>query len=605
MASSNRSYRSSQLITPFGPGSVIEIGDESLVLADPIHWPKRLDEIKLDRLSSEAGVWALKKPPVINNRFTKKDDIGPHNALMTVRFPKWMFCPRCKRMELWKNETGKVNAEGIPVCANSACKKKELAPMRFVAACQHGHLQDVPWVYWAHKSGKHKTCEHPELYFLSNPELGSGLDALYIECKNPECGAKNSLKEIMSQNGLAGVKCQDTQPWEYKPIDQQFCEEPLHVLQRGASNLYYSIVRSALDIPHSPSSSGNKLYARIKETDEFDDLMKALADKKERRVEFFADEIAEELGISIEDVLGAVNTKEREQRTFKIPKDEDLRVAEWEILSSPDIESKETPNFKAKLASFDSPPMSSFTKIIKRVVLLEKLREVRAFCGFERVSPSDNVVSPKTSTESRSWLPATEVFGEGIFIEMNLAVINAWQQNLPLKLRQRLETLNRYHAELSSTYLPQPSAKFLILHTLAHLLIRQLSFESGYSSGSLRERIYADEEQAGLLIYTAEGDSEGSLGGLVQQGDVNRLLPAILASLETAHWCSNDPVCGEKQEVGVMGLNQAACHSCSIISETSCENNNLLLDRTILIGNDEYEGFFSQAIVSAQKEIAS
>ncbi|MDE1251550.1 DUF1998 domain-containing protein [Vibrio aestuarianus] len=605
MASSNRSYRSSQLITPFGPGSVIEIGDESLVLADPIHWPKRLDEIKLDRLSNEAGVRALKKPPVINNRFTKKDDIGPHNALMTVRFPKWMFCPRCKKMELWKNETGKLNAEGIPVCANSACKKKELAPMRFVAACQHGHLQDVPWVYWAHKSGQHKTCEHPDLYFLSNPELGSGLDALYIECKNPECGAKNSLKEIMSQNGLAGVKCKDTQPWEYKPTDQQNCEEPLHVLQRGASNLYYPIVRSALDIPHSSSSSGNKLYARIKETDEFDDLMKALDEGKERRINFFADEIAEELNVSIEDVLSAVNSKEREQRTFRIPKDEDLRIAEWEILSSLDIESKETLNFKAKLASLDSSSISSFTKLIKRVVLLEKLREVRAFFGFERVSPSDNVVSPKTGTESRSWLPATEVFGEGIFIEMNLAVINAWQQNLPLKLRQRLDTLNNHYTELNSTYLPKPSAKFLILHTLAHLLIRQLSFESGYSSGSLRERIYADEEQAGLLIYTAEGDSEGSLGGLVQQGDVNRLFPAILAALETAHWCSNDPVCGEKQEIGVMGLNQAACHSCSIISETSCENNNLLLDRTILIGNDEYEGFFSQAIASAQKEITS
>ncbi|MEF1257573.1 DUF1998 domain-containing protein [Vibrio harveyi] len=601
MADSNRAYRSSQLISPFGPGSIIELGDESLALADPIYWPKRLEEIKLERLSREAGVWALKKPPVIKN---KRDEVGPHNALMTVRFPKWMFCPRCKRMELWKKETGKLNADGIPVCANNSCKQKVLAPMRFVAACQKGHLQDIPWVYWAHKNSRQKTCENPELYFLSNPELGSGLDALYVECKNPECGSKNSLKEIMSQTGLAGVKCNDTQPWEYKASAERQCDEQLHVLQRGSSNLYYSIVRSALDIPHSEKSAGNQIYLKIKESNDFESLMTALSDGKERVINAYVEEIAEEFDLTEEQVLNAVTGKEKEQRTFKVPKDEDLRVAEWDVLSSPDIASKETRTFKAKVADWANYPTFGFDSVIKRVVLLDKLREVRAFCGFERVSPSDNVVSPKTALENRSWLPATEVYGEGIFIEMDNSAINSWEQHMPQELKLRIEKLKKHHRELSSTYLPVPSVKFLVLHTLAHLLIRQLSFESGYSSGSLRERIYADDSQAGLLIYTADGDSEGSLGGLVQQGEANRLFPAMLAALETAYWCSNDPVCSEKQELGIMGLNQAACHSCTIISETSCENNNLLLDRKILIGTDNHEGLFTKIINNAQREFS-
>ncbi|NRD30668.1 DUF1998 domain-containing protein [Shewanella sp. DC2-4] len=601
MADSKHAYRSSQLITPFGPGAIIELGDESLVLADPSYWPKRLEEVKLERLAREAGVWALKKPPVIKD---KREEPGPYNALMTVRFPKWMFCPRCKKMELWKPETGKKNAEGIPVCPNRACKQKVLAPMRFVAACQHGHLQDVPWVYWAHKKSKQNTCEHPELYFLSNPEKGSGLDALYVECKNPECGSQNSLTEIMSQHALMGVKCDDKQPWESKKLSDRECPEPLNVLQRGASNLYYPIIRSALDIPHSGRSVGNSIYAKLKESNEFESLIRALDGGKERLIQAYAAEIGEEFDLTIEQVINAVKGKGREERTFKIPKDEDLRVAEWELFSSESIETKETETFKAKVAKWADNHTFGFENVFRRVVLLEKLREVRAFCGFERVIPGNTSVSPKTATITHSWLPATEVYGEGIFIEVNSNVLSAWENHMAPELKKRIATLQKNHASLSSTYLPEPNVKFLILHTLAHILIRQLSFESGYSSGSLRERIYAADGQAGLLIYTADGDSEGSLGGLVQQGEANRLFPALLAALEAAHWCSNDPVCSEKQDTGIMGLNQAACHSCSIISETSCENNNLLLDRKILIGNDEYEGFFTDIVTAAQEALS-
>lgn len=599
MSESNKAYRSSQLISPFGPGSIIEIGDESLVLADPQHWPSQLEEIKLDRLAKEAGVWALKKPPVIRRR---DDPVTRHNALMTVRFPKWMFCPRCRRMEMWTLKAGKRNEDGVPVCKNSKCKDKALVPMRFVAACEHGHLQDVPWVYWAHR-GK-PSCEHPELYFKSDPDKGSGLEALYVECGNPDCGSHNSFKELLGKEALGNYSCCDSQPWEYKEPNEKQCDQTMRVLQRGASNLYYPIIRSALDIPHEQVSSGSSAYNRIKKSDDFEYLMLAVERGKENKIRRFAKDIADELGLTEREVIAAATGEEKEQRTFKIPKDGDLRLAEWDILTSEGIEQRLTDTFKARVASWEGAETFGFDKVLSRVVLLDKLRGVSVFCGFERVSPNDNVVQPQSSLQGSSWLPATEVYGEGIFLEFSQAMLNNWEDSIHGEIRDRLNDFSSRHANASSTYLPEPDVKFLILHTLAHLLIRQLSFESGYSSGSLRERVYTGEGQAGILIYTADGDSEGSLGGLVLQGEANRLFPAILAALETANWCSNDPVCSEMEAQGVMGLNKAACHSCTLISETSCEYNNLLLDRKLLIGGGNYKGFFSDILASAQGDYA-
>lgn len=160
---------------------------------------------------------------------------------------------------------------------------------------------------------------------------------------------------------------------------------------------------------------------------------------------------------------------------------------------------------------------------------------------------------------------------------------------------------NKY-AEGKVSYLPEPTPRLVAIHTFAHLLIRQLSFECGYSSGSIRERIYAENDQAGVLIYTADSDSEGSLGGLVQQGEANRLYPMIAASLEQASWCSNDPVCSEMETQGVMGLNKAACHSCTLVSETSCTMNNLLLDRKLLLGNEVGDGLFTSVLKNIKEE---
>ncbi|WP_235869649.1 hypothetical protein [Veronia nyctiphanis] len=210
--SKTRSFRSSQLISPFGPGAILDVGDESLVVMDISHWPKKLEEIKLERLTREAGVYALKRPPVVESQFgTPK----PYNSLITVRFPKWMFCPKCRKLKKWRSDDEK-NDSGVPVCSNPSCKKRVLVPMRFVAACQKGHLQDVPWDYWAHREAK-KICDKPDLYFRSAKGKGSGLGALKICCENPGCGAESSLADILN-TGALGSRCSSTQPGSQKVI---------------------------------------------------------------------------------------------------------------------------------------------------------------------------------------------------------------------------------------------------------------------------------------------------------------------------------------------------------------------------------------------------
>ena len=148
----------------------------------------------------------------------------------------------------------------------------------------------------------------------------------------------------------------------------------------------------------------------------------------------------------------------------------------------------------------------------------------------------------------------------------------------------------------NAEYLPFPSAKFVLVHTFSHLLIKQLCFQSGYQAASIKERLYVNDSKGmcGVLIYTADADSEGSLGGLVRMSDEKRLADSIRSMLDTAGWCSADPTCIEIGSPGTRGLNKAACHACSLISETSCSVMNALLDRGLLVGSksENLTGYF-------------
>jgi hypothetical protein len=245
-----------------------------------------------------------------------------------------------------------------------------------------------------------------------------------------------------------------------------------------------------------------------------------------------------------------------------------------------------------------------------RILLADRLREVRALSGFTRVSPDATAV-PADTTRRLKWLPAVEVFGEGIFLTLDNDALRDWEADGQVRRRvagmradlDRAFQKDRLEA-LTGTEL---SPRFVLLHTLAHLLIRQLSFESGYTTASLRERIYArpEQDQYGILVYTAAGDAEGTLGGLVRQGEPPRLAETLLRMTEAAAWCSADPLCAEHSGQGFGNLNRAACHACALLPETSCEAGNTLLDRALVVGGEHVPGYFEPIVTAARAAAAA
>ena len=182
------------------------------------------------------------------------------------------------------------------------------------------------------------------------------------------------------------------------------------------------------------------------------------------------------------------------------------------------------------------------------------------------------------------WVPAYIVYGEGIFIEFNENCLREWLNTHSTKIYRRVQPLvERFERIQEERHLRerQITPRFMLLHTFAHLLMNRLTFECGYSSAALRERLYVSENpdapMAGVLIYTAAGDSEGTMGGLVRMGKPGLFEPVVRSSLLAASWCSADPVCMEVGERGGQGpdsCNLAACHSCALVPETACEEFN-------------------------------
>ncbi len=244
---------------------------------------------------------------------------------------------------------------------------------------------------------------------------------------------------------------------------------------------------------------------------------------------------------------------------------------------------------------------------------MPRLREVRALVGFRRYHPaSEHRVEPDLG-KKLNWRSAVEVYGEGVFLTLEEERVAEWEARSSVGARARLMNDKLTHSFMKDR-LPPVSARFALLHTLAHLLIRRLADECGYAAASLRERIYCSsphegEPRAGFLIYTAAGDVEGTLGGLVRQGEPPFLARTIMGALEDASWCSSDPICSESNGQGFDSLNRAACHACALLPETCCDYNNALLDRTMLVGSPvakgEELGYFATALEQIRAEAAA
>jgi hypothetical protein len=368
---------------------------------------------------------------------------------------------------------------------------------------------------------------------------------------------------------------------------EESCSERPRAVLLGSTNSWFSISLSVLAIPQGKDRLGQLIedgwtyFTDVESEAETKVVLKTLAK---------SGALPGIQGFTSEQVWKAIESK-RSGAGDAVPKETDIKRPEWRVLTDP-----AAPNDWPFFLTSRVPAPPGTTSMIKEVLLLQRLREVNALVGFTRVeapeesdTPDERPPMASLSRSKPTWVPASEVHGEGIFIRLEEEVIRSWEALDSVQKRDaRLRVGHRgwRNARQLDPEKGYPGIRYAMLHTLSHLLIRELALECGYNSASIRERVYSDssaEPMAGLLLYTAAADSDGTLGGLVDLGKPESLGRLIRQALKRATVCSSDPLCSEHNAANDRTLHGASCHACAFASETSCERGNRYLDRALLV----------------------
>lgn len=566
--------RPSQIITTFGPGSIVDLPDDSVMIAGIEHWfegYKPHKKISEPRLQTALGIREFRTPPV--GSFNDND-------VPFVRFPRWRVCPKCGRLsDQFRWPKGSPDLPPVPRC--DACNRPTY-PARIVVACARGHVEDFPWYRWIHRG---QNCGGGNLFLKGEGKSGA-LGDLRVECS---CRKSRTLSGALGKDAMAEARCvcQGRRPW--LDDEKENCTERLYALQRGASNIYFSVIRSALSIPpwSDPLQAEVASYYKLFTGELTDDALRQVVQN------LFPNHPFERV---MECVARLSDLKNRRPS---------IRLEEYQIFNVD--QDHVSVYFEARRQRI----LSTTEKFLSRLVAIPRLREVRTLLGFTRIEAPEMdptmeifneehgpaVITAPISARQLDWLPAVENIGEGIFLQLNLERLQEWENQKAVNRRagMLIKAYSAWRQKRGLQELKDQHPRLILLHTLAHLLMRQMSLDSGYSSASLRERIYSDQHMAGLLVYTSTPDSDGSLGGLVRQTKPPERFEGILiSSTDLARICSSDPLCREHDPGRTHRLNGAACHACAMVSETSCEFGNRLLDRGLIINlpNEGPTGYF-------------
>ncbi len=586
--------RSSQILTGYGPGSMVDLPDDSVIVAGLDTWRYSrkhplpiVDEPrlvrKLENIPSIGPGIVLRKPPpaVEEDGFTP--DIGAY------RFPEWVVSQRTQR-----TSQGFVYRRLVHRRDLTKGKLKEddgvshpVVPIRFVRACPRGHVGDIDWNAFVH--GHDSNCVGRELYVEDRGTTGD-LDSVWIRCA---CGQARVMSQAARIELAALGNCEGRRPW-LGPGNREPCGKPNRLLIRNASSAYFSQTLSVISIPSSGAEIDEAVeglwgsyFATVKSDAELDFVLK-MGPVKQQLSAFSADEIRESV------------TRIRDSSDDLRP----VKEVEFEAFTKSKIEqSNDRPNgdfFARELPreKWDEPWM----KNVDRIVLVHRLREVVAQIGFTRFeSVGTDVdgelevgVTPAPLSMEINWLPAVENRGEGVFLQFKADAINEWFNLDPVKARdaELRKGFNFWHDDHENSHRVYFGTPYYMLHSFSHMLLTAISMECGYPPSSLKERIYSRESdgQYGILIYTGSPDAEGTLGGLVEAG--RRIATHFRNALEFGRLCSNDPVCAfhRPSEHDHQPLHGSACHGCLLIAETSCEQRNDFLDRSLVVPTVEMMG---------------
>lgn len=586
--------RPSQLVTTTGVGAIVDLPSMSVVVRGLDAWsPERQEVIDEPRLLEEvqrvlgSSVRALRSAPWDPR---EADNPWTRVGVPVSPFPRWVRCPACHRLGpldppgqfALVHRYGRrpdlakfVHAHCGKQAQRTDAKKRACIPARFLVTCQEGHVDDFPYVEYAH-FGTTETCGGPK---LTMADAASTLGPrVTVRCQ--ECGASRNIQEAAGRSGWQVLpRCRGRHPHLQRFSD---CGKPLRLMVLGASNLWFSVTASALHLPRGQA-------VRDQVAAHWDVLGELPTPTLVQTIIDGMDVLRGLRAASLDEVWTAIE----QLRADGGPEDErygDLLEAEWQLLSRPTTE-RQDDDFKA--TPTESP--HGYDHLLDQVVLVPRLREVQALLGFTRISaPERRELEPVNriplGRSAPQWLPAVERRGEGVFLQLREDEVAPWAARVHDHPRiEALRAAYRRHAanrgQRPDPHFPVP--RFLLLHALSHLLIRQVALECGYSSASLRERLYIGTPAApaaGVLISTAASDSEGTLGGLVALGERRHLQRLLDQAIEDARRCSSDPLCAERvpQEPSD-ALHAAACHACMFASETTCETNNRWLDRAVFV----------------------
>jgi hypothetical protein len=548
--------RRSQLITTYGIGSIVAVEDESFMVAGIDRWEPSMPNLHEPRLERRLHVNGFRVPPATEDG----------NDIPVVRFPSWAHCPSCRRLEphskltsIFKNL---CNSCGVP-----------LVPSRFVICCGRGHIDDFPYFNWVHAGSPRTEGDHRMTIDAAGNT--ASLRDIVITCS---CGKRATLEGAFYKTAMSNVsRCRGRRPWLSENDPE--CDETPRALQRGASNVWFSLTHSAISIP--PWSEGAFLVLN-----KHWEMLRHLHDEAALTGVLDGMKLASGTIYTTEDLVSAIAQRRSDEAAGDEELSTSLKRDEYLVLLKGRPEQSKDQQFVCVKA--DAVP-ALISPLIDTVMLVKKLREVRVLESFSRITPpttSSGAPRPPIFDVSPGWLPAIEVNGEGVFLRLSSNVLQGWEGDKRIQARVAPINENYRHRFLSVGAVPDRviTPRLVLVHTLAHALIDQWALDSGYPASSLRERLYVDDDMAGFLIYTATSDSAGSLGGVVAQAQPDRLESSFREMVARVSWCSADPLCAESGPNGVDGLNLAACHSCCLLPEVSCEEMNLLLDRALLVG---------------------
>lgn len=586
--------RKSQLMNTFGVGSIVDFVRDTAMIGGVDDWDiddsAEYRKISNENLQALTGAKYFLEPKASDgNKY-----LPVNQDIRSYVFPQKLYCPVCKNIISYRELISNSNRHVCPIINENKGNKKcgaQLVASRFVIICPNGHIDDFPYSWWVHHGEVCSSGKPAPRIKMFNIGDRSDAESLMLECT--ECKAKRSMSGVFNKNALSendGYACTGRHPHLGESYRTD-CDLIPTVRLRSSSSVYFPVNYSALLIPPWSQEAIHRIEREY-------NRLQYMSDENKRS--YIEHEILPKCHrLNLEDLISAYETIKNRRENHIERTESDIFRDEYRILCQDGIDEE-------RYSSHFVPIPDDFVKYFDIISVLDQLVVTLALKGFTRLYPykggAEESISP-LSREKKEWLPAVELNGEGIFIKFNDEAIDKWCE----RNGDRYEEMYQAHEE-SFLKSPKFSAKYVLLHSFAHLFIRQLANECGYSAASINEKIYSDFTDGsnpfrmnGILIYLSSPDSDGSLGGLVSVAEETDLLDKVLKNmLAESRWCSSNPLCSSAMHQGFASLNYAACYACTLLPETSCEIQNVLLDRVSVTGKPENPeiGFFGDLLMN-------